>query len=151
MEYLKLTTKLKIHNLKSHFKGTVISIDPPCKEGSAKITTVPSKPLTVHLVERSFCLSASKLAWIHLIRCERCVRCVSCVQSERKQLIGYCFTTLTGIKVFFLIYNSLQTKCLTNKSFFSRLKGIYPTSLINQMFKVYHYESRMLLFKWKVT
>ena len=47
------------------FKGTVsvISRDPPCKEGNAPLTTVPFKPLIVHQVKKNAVVKSLENHW----------------------------------------------------------------------------------------
>ena len=96
----------------------VILCKPPWKEGNFRFTMVPLKPLTVHRVERSFCLNISKPAWVPLKR-----NCT--VQFELKQLICYLRNSKKDQLVYVFKYlkvnfyfdiseicNSLQTRFL---------------------------------------
>ena len=60
--------------LKSFFLGlyvikgavSIISSDPPCKEGNARFTTVPLKPWCVRWIQRYVCVNLLKPACIQL-------------------------------------------------------------------------------------
>ena len=99
----------------------IISSDPQWKEDNARSKTVSLHPLTVHRVERIFCLNLSKPALISLNRETVCVHS----ELELKQLIFY-----------LLILDQLKVLRVHCESLISQwFKGYHCKSFIRQRFK----------------